>query len=55
MIDQTITQLRQMKLTGMASALVSQVEQPGNYEGLAFEQRLQSTENHIQTGLADSR
>lgn len=41
MIDQTITQLRQMKLTGMASALVSQVEQPGNYEGLAFEQRLQ--------------
>jgi DNA replication protein DnaC len=41
MIDQTITQLRQMKLTGMADALVSQVEQPGNYEGLAFEQRLQ--------------
>jgi len=41
MIDQTITQLRQMKLTGMANALVSQVEQPGNYEGLAFVQRLQ--------------
>jgi len=41
MIDQTITQLRQMKLTGMANALVGQVEQPGNYEGLAFEQRLQ--------------
>ncbi len=41
MIDQTITQLRQMKLTGMASALASQVEQPGNYEGLPFEQRLQ--------------
>ncbi len=41
MIDQTITQLRQMKLIGMTSALVSQVEQPCNYEGLAFEQRLQ--------------
>jgi DNA replication protein DnaC len=41
MIDQTITQLRQMKLTGMACALASQVEQPGNYEGLSFEQRLQ--------------
>ena len=41
MLDQTITQLRQLKLTGMANALVSQVEQPGTYEELPFEQRLQ--------------
>ncbi len=41
MLDQTITQLRQLKLTGMANALVSQVEQPGTYEDLPFEQRLQ--------------
>lgn len=41
MIEQTITQLRQLKLTGMANALLSQEEQPGAYEGLSFEQRLQ--------------
>ena len=41
MLDQTITQLRQLKLTGMANALVSQIEQPGTYEALPFEQRLQ--------------
>lgn len=41
MLDQTLTQLRQLKLCGMANALLSQVEQPGNYEGLSFEQRLQ--------------
>ena len=41
MLDQTITQLRQMKLGGMANALVSQAEQPGTYEALSFEQRLQ--------------
>ena len=41
MIEQTITQLRQLKLAGMANALLSQSEQPGTYEGLSFEQRLQ--------------
>lgn len=41
MIEQTITQLRHLKLTGMANALLSQEEQPGTYEGLSFEQRLQ--------------
>ena len=41
MIEQTITQLRQLKLAGMANALLSQGEQPGTYEGLSFEQRLQ--------------
>ena len=41
MLDQTITQLRQLKLTGMANALVSQIEQPGTYEALPFDQRLQ--------------
>ena len=40
MIEQTITQLRHLKLAGMANALLSQEEQPGAYEGLSFEQRL---------------
>ena len=41
MIEQIITQLRQLKLSGMANALVSQMEQPNTYEGLPFEERLQ--------------
>jgi DNA replication protein DnaC len=41
MIEQTITQLRELKLSGMAHALIAQREQPGTYEGLPFEQRLQ--------------
>jgi DNA replication protein DnaC len=41
MLEQTLTQLRQLKLTGMANALVSQMDQPNTYEGLPFEQRLQ--------------
>ena len=36
MIETTISQLRQLKLNGMASALQTQREQPGTYEGLAF-------------------
>ena len=49
MIEQTITQLRQLKLSGMANALVSQSEQPNTYEGLPFEQRLQLlTDNEYQ-------
>ena len=41
MTEQTITQLRQLKLSGMANALASQLEHPGTYEGLSFEERLQ--------------
>lgn len=41
MIEQTITQLRQLKLSGMANALLSQTEQPGTYAALSFEERLQ--------------
>jgi len=41
MIEQTIAQLKQLRLSAMANALVSQTEQPGTYEGLAFEERLQ--------------
>ena len=41
MIEQTLTQLRQLKLSGMAKALLSQEEQPGTYQDLPFEQRLQ--------------
>jgi len=41
MIEQTITQLNQLKLSGMAKALAGQLEQPSTYEGLSFEERLQ--------------
>ena len=41
MYDTGLQILRQLKLTGMANALVQQQEQPGHYEGLSFEQRLQ--------------
>lgn len=41
MLDQTITQLRQLRLGGMADALLSQAEQPGTYEALSFEERMQ--------------
>ena len=40
MTTQTLTTLRQLKLGGMASALQSQLEQVGTYEGLAFTERL---------------
>lgn len=41
MIDHTLAQLRSLRLSGMANALASQIEQPGTYEGLSFEERLQ--------------
>jgi len=41
MLEQIITQLRQLKLSGMANALITQSEQPSTYEGLSFEDRLQ--------------
>jgi DNA replication protein DnaC len=40
MIEQTLSQLQQLKLTGMAQALSTQHEQPGTYEGLSFNERL---------------
>jgi len=46
MIEQTLSQLRQLKLCGMASALQTQLEQPGTYEGLAFGERLQLLVDH---------
>jgi len=46
MIETTISQLRQLKLNGMASALQTQREQPGTYEGLAFTERLQLLVDH---------
>lgn len=46
MIEQTLHQLRQLKLTGMAGALQTQQEQPGTYNGLAFAERLQLLVNH---------
>lgn len=46
MIELTLNQLRQLKLNGMASALQTQGEQPGTYEGLAFAERLQLLVDH---------
>lgn len=40
MSNQLLTQLRQLKLNAMASALQSQQEAPHTYEGLTFEERL---------------
>ena len=41
MIETTISQLNQLKLSGMAKALHQQLEQPGQYEELSFDERLQ--------------
>jgi DNA replication protein DnaC len=46
MIESTLQQLRQLKLSGMASALQTQLEQPGTYEALAFAERLQFLVDH---------
>ena len=40
MINQTMTRLRSLRLSGMAEALALQQEHPGTYEGLGFEERL---------------
>lgn len=40
MTTQTMTQLRQLKLGGMATALQTQLEQLGTYEALPFIERL---------------
>ena len=37
----SLQHLRQLKLSGMANALATQHEQPGHYEGLSFDERLQ--------------
>ena len=46
MIEQTITQLKQLRLSGMAEALGTQSEQPGTYEGLSFIERLDLLAEH---------
>ena len=46
MNQHNITLLRQLKLTGMAQALLQQLEQPGTYQGLSFEERLQLLIDH---------
>lgn len=40
MHNQILSQLRQLKLSSMAGALQTQLEQPGTYEGLSFTERL---------------
>ena len=39
LLEQTLQTLRQLKLSGMATALANQLEQPKSYD-LAFEERL---------------
>jgi len=41
MLEQIMTQLRQLKLTGMASAFERQSEQPSTYDNLSFVERFQ--------------
>ncbi len=41
MMNTTLSQLHQLKLSGMAKALQQQLEQPGQYEELSFSERLQ--------------
>lgn len=41
MLEQTVTQLRQLRLCGMADALMGQIEQPRTYEALSFAERIQ--------------
>lgn len=41
MFEQIVTQLRQLKLTGMANAFTRQNEQPSTYDDLSFSERLQ--------------
>ncbi len=41
MFEQIITQLRQLKLTGMANAFDRQNEQPSTYDNLSFTERFQ--------------
>jgi len=49
MLEQTMTQLKQLRLSGMVHALICQIEQPGTYEALSFEERLQLlTNNEVQ-------
>lgn len=48
MTQQTLTQLRALKLTGMADALQQQLAQPGTYDGLAFSERLSLLVEHEQ-------
>ena len=40
MINQTLSQLRQLKFNGMENALQLQSEQPGNYDIISFEERI---------------
>ena len=46
MIEHILGQFRRLKLNGMASALQTQLEQPGTYEGLSFAERLQLVVDH---------
>lgn len=48
MNETTVSQLNQLKLTGMAKDLQQQLEQSGQYEALSFDERLQLlTDNEI--------
>ncbi len=46
MLEQTVSQLKDLRLSGMAAALASQIEQAGTYEGLSFDERLRLLLDH---------
>ena len=46
MSNQTLSQLRELKLSGMASALQTQLEQVGTYETLSFVERIRLLVEH---------
>ncbi|MES9986175.1 MAG: hypothetical protein ABW115_22510 [Candidatus Thiodiazotropha sp. 6PLUC6] len=46
MINQTLTRLRSLRLTGMADALNQQLEQPGTYDSLSFDEQLALLTEH---------
>jgi DNA replication protein DnaC len=46
MSNQTLSQLRELKLSGMASALQTQLEQVGTYESLSFVERIRLLVEH---------
>jgi len=48
MMQHTLTQLRQLKLTGMANALRVQNEQHNHYDSLSFAERIQLLIDHEQ-------
>lgn len=58
MLEQTISQLRALKLNGMADALISQTERPSTYDDLSFVERFRlliDSESHERDSRKQAR